>query len=282
MLRRGIAVLLAFILVSVVFPIAVHASAKPLYKDSVAVLMYHHIHDQNKSSSTIETKLFREQLMYLKKRGFHFISMREFRQYMNGAKVPPNAVLVTFDDGYESFYTHVYPILKEFNIPAVNFYITKHLKGAYPNGVPHMRQHHLAYLKNNQLGNEVQCHTHNMHHKQNRKSVVVRQLAVSATERESRQSYHQRLITDTSTCIKLLSPYNNNPIDSLSYPFGQYSAEASRFMRMSGIRYAFTIEPGLAVRSAHTMFIPRINAGNPAITPAMLVNKIAAQVTRRN
>ncbi len=43
---------------------------------------------------------------------------------MEGATVPSNAVLVTFDDGYQSFYTAAYPILKSLRIPAVNFVIT--------------------------------------------------------------------------------------------------------------------------------------------------------------
>ncbi len=33
--------------------------------------------------------------------------------------LPPKAVLLTFDDGYRSFYTHVYPLLRAFDYPAV-------------------------------------------------------------------------------------------------------------------------------------------------------------------
>ena len=33
--------------------------------------------------------------------------------------LPPRAVLLTFDDGYRSFYTHVYPLLMAFKYPAV-------------------------------------------------------------------------------------------------------------------------------------------------------------------
>ena len=33
--------------------------------------------------------------------------------------LPEKAVLLTFDDGYESFYTRVFPILKAFRFPAV-------------------------------------------------------------------------------------------------------------------------------------------------------------------
>ncbi len=33
--------------------------------------------------------------------------------------LPPKAVLLTFDDGYLSFYTRVYPLLRAFNYPAV-------------------------------------------------------------------------------------------------------------------------------------------------------------------
>src|SRR4051794_5553072 len=72
-----------------------------VYKDQLAVLMYHHIYDQDTSSSTITTKLFRDQLTLLKTKGYQFISLQQMKKFLDGAAIPEKAVLVTFDDGYE-------------------------------------------------------------------------------------------------------------------------------------------------------------------------------------
>ncbi len=39
---------------------------------------------------------------------------------MTGKKtLPPKAVLLSFDDGYSSFYTRVWPLLQAWNVPAL-------------------------------------------------------------------------------------------------------------------------------------------------------------------
>lgn len=102
----GTMLLLAIIGISLIFsPLLAKRSEGIYYQDQVAVLMYHHIHDKDQSSSTITTKLFQDQMQMLTDKGYHFISLPEFRNFMQGSTVPDNAVLITFDDGYQSFYT---------------------------------------------------------------------------------------------------------------------------------------------------------------------------------
>lgn len=49
--------------------------------------------------------------------------------YKNGAFFPPETrapcVVITFDDGYRDNYTHAYPILKQYNVPAILFVTTQ-------------------------------------------------------------------------------------------------------------------------------------------------------------
>ena len=116
--RIAISILVSLIgLTLLLTPLQAERSETIYYQDQVAVLMYHHIHDKDTSSSTITSSLFQNQLESLLSKGYHFISLDEFKMYMAGATVPSNAVLVTFDDGYQSFFTAAYPILKSLRSP---------------------------------------------------------------------------------------------------------------------------------------------------------------------
>lgn len=68
---------------------------------------------------------FIEQLEYFKTHGFTFISPQDLLAAAAGrTKLPNQAVLLTFDDAYESFYTFVYPVLQLYKIPAVLSVVT--------------------------------------------------------------------------------------------------------------------------------------------------------------
>ncbi|WP_019422062.1 polysaccharide deacetylase family protein [Paenibacillus sp. OSY-SE] len=246
------------------------APKQPIYTDSVAVLMYHHVHETDRSSGTIKTSLFRAQLSYLKQRGYHFISLEEFRQYINGGKVPPNAVLVTFDDGYESFYWNAFPILQELHVPAVNFYVTRRMFYSGGLHVPPMKRDQIKNMLNTVPRIDIQFHTHNMHKKVNGRAVLAYRLPLPHGRMESRGMYRKRVLDDTLICRKQLKSLQVRPVDSFAYPYGKYSKDAKSAIYEAGIRYAFTIRPGIMTRHANRMTIPRINAGNPSITPQKL------------
>lgn len=69
----------------------------------------------------ISANLFREQLNYLRKKGYTSIDPL---QLLKPESLPEKPVLITFDDGYEGVYTHAYPILKEFEFKATLFLIS--------------------------------------------------------------------------------------------------------------------------------------------------------------
>lgn len=60
-----------------------------------------------------------EQIQWLKKNAYSIISVQDVFDAAAGKKtIPDKAVLLTFDDGYLSFYTRVFPLLKKYRIPA--------------------------------------------------------------------------------------------------------------------------------------------------------------------
>ena len=57
------------------------------------------------------------------------ISLADLRRAFRGKKLPPNPVLVTFDDGYADVQAHAVPILRRAGVPATCFVAT-----AFPDG----------------------------------------------------------------------------------------------------------------------------------------------------
>ncbi|MFD0870161.1 MULTISPECIES: polysaccharide deacetylase family protein [Paenibacillus] len=250
-----------------------------MYREQVAVIMYHHVDDTIQSSGTITVDLFQRQLTYLQQQGYQFITLDQFKQYLAGGPVPDNAVLVTFDDGYESFYSNAYPVLSQLNIPAVNFAITKDTLNPQASYIPAMSQQQIAEMITAAPGRiEVQCHTHALHDKVDGQALLTARLDLDSGKRESEEDYRQRIMADTRTCRSVLEQVNPSPIDSLAYPFGIYDRDAAEALQSAGIEYAFTIAPGMATRQTDRLAIPRINAGGPYISPAKLHKSIQNQI----
>lgn len=96
---------------------------KALRKDNVILSIY--AHDQ-------KAKPFEEIVVWLIGKGYRFIKPNELYEYLTGKKkINEHLVWLSFDDGWRSNYTDVFPILKKYNIPATIFIATKGIKDGY-------------------------------------------------------------------------------------------------------------------------------------------------------
>ncbi|WP_426449423.1 polysaccharide deacetylase family protein [Paenibacillus sp. S-38] len=243
------------------------------YRDQVAVLMYHHVHDTDHSASTVSTALFREQLSYLLSRGYHFISLGDFKQFLAGGPVPDKAVLVTFDDGYKSFHDFAYPILRELQVPAVNFIITKDLDTPLAPSIPALSPEEIQAMMREMPGLiDAQCHTNALHFKEGKYAGLTGRLPLQGGRTETAEEAEQRVRQDSEACAhKLDGLYGRDGAgDTFAYPYGIYTQRTQEIISAAGFRYAFTIVGEMATRYSDPLAIPRINAGNPAIDPRRL------------
>ncbi len=275
LLRTGILVIISFTLV--LFTMNLFKSDMN-YKDQIAVLMYHHIYDHETSSGTITTKLFREQLTLLKNKGYQFITLQHMREFLKGSPIPDKAVLITFDDGYESFYDNAFPILQEMAIPAVNFIITGSLEHPQKDIPPKMSREQIKTMLLDSSLIEIQCHTDGLHNKNTKGKALLVGHLTAAGKAETDEQYNKRIISDTQACSSKLSALTAEPIDALAYPYGIYSGEAIQNIQAAGIQYAFTILTKMTTRQVNHLVIPRINAGSPNITPEGLENSIQRSI----
>lgn len=92
-------------------------------QQSLIILSYHEIIEPKQAYSpayAVSPTSLAQQLEWLKGEGYHFVSMSDVLADRSGKRaLPAKPVLLTFDDGYESFYTQAYPLLKKYNAPAV-------------------------------------------------------------------------------------------------------------------------------------------------------------------
>lgn len=89
---------------------------------SFLALSYHDVADAEPDQAFVGIRTSRlvTQLSWLQMNGYVAITVDQLLAARGGgAPLPEKSVLLTFDDGYASFYTHVLPVLKAFRFPAV-------------------------------------------------------------------------------------------------------------------------------------------------------------------
>ena len=85
-------------------------------------LSYHEVLADNEpmTPTAVRASDLARQFAWLQANGFHPVSVDQIlAARAGGPPLPPQAILLTFDDGFLDFYTRAFPLLKLFNYPAV-------------------------------------------------------------------------------------------------------------------------------------------------------------------
>jgi peptidoglycan/xylan/chitin deacetylase (PgdA/CDA1 family) len=99
----------------------------PAYSGGVALLVYHGIGSgtDGEGGLTASPERFAEQLAMMKAAGMHTVTAREVAAAMQGKGVlPPNAVMISFDDGRTDAMMFADPLLEQAGMRATMFVIT--------------------------------------------------------------------------------------------------------------------------------------------------------------
>ncbi|HHV61949.1 MAG TPA: polysaccharide deacetylase family protein [Firmicutes bacterium] len=257
----------------------------PRYHDCVVVLMYHQIGFQHQRRGVIPPQLFDAHMLYLKKMGFSPVSHDTFANFLDGrGKVPNNAVLITFDDGYESFYRYAYPILKKYRFPAINFVIvgdTGNTSHSMNMKTPHLSWDEMKEMEKSGLV-ALESHTYGSHyyapvdrfgHK--RPALVARLYDAGLGRRESKDEYETRVWCDLWLSKHLLEENLHARVTSLCFPYGAYNSTVIRLARDIGYRYFYTIRSGANRPGRGAALVRRISAGDSYVTIPELNRRIS-------
>lgn len=121
-------------LLNFLFATGLIRAGRGLWARSLTVINYHRIDDPYrkgfdsfKPNVSATPHNFDRQMDYLAK-WFNVVSLKEIVAWLDGHQsLPPYAALITFDDGYLDNYTAAFPILRQYNFPALIFLATGHI-----------------------------------------------------------------------------------------------------------------------------------------------------------
>ncbi len=242
------------------------------------VLCYHNISDdplKDPEKYTVSTEALAQQFSWLKEHGYKVISVDDL--IAARAKIrplPAKAIMLTFDDGYRSFYTHVFPLLKEFKYPAVLALVGSWLelkpgeKAEYE-GQNYTRETFLDVAQIQEIASsglvEIASHTYDLHHgilanPQGNLLPAVVSRAYDPKEQtyEMDAEYSTRIRSDLTRNTKFITRLTGKRPRVMVWPYGEFNMEAVHIARSLGMPIAFALDGGINLANTPLWKINRI------------------------
>lgn len=229
---------------------------------NLAVLAYHEVTSEKDSlipNYAVTTQEFERHLAWLKKNGYHFININQLLAAQKGqTALSPKSVLLTFDDGYESFYQHVYPILKQQNIPALLAVVGAWLEPqtnqkVHFGDVEVARQKMLTWdqLKTMQKSGlvEVASHSYNLHQGivgnpqgNTEPAATTRLYSPTHQNYESDRDYALRIQRDFKKNAQLFKQHGIAEPRVMVWPYGRYNQQTVNIAQQQGMSLSFSLD----------------------------------------
>ncbi|GMA63165.1 polysaccharide deacetylase family protein [Alicyclobacillus fastidiosus] len=178
----------------------------------VPILEYHQADYIPGNSLGLRSEQFLKEAQWLSDHGYHTINFGQLYAAMyHGYQLPKKPILITFDDGYESVYRNIFPILKKFNQQATVFMISNYvgLHGKWPM----LTKDELRIMENSGL---VDVESHSATHSD----------LATASGREA----HREIIQSSHDLEKI----TGHPIRFFCYPSGRYNSTTVKVLKENG------------------------------------------------
>lgn len=209
------------------------------------ILMYHHLSENpaKLSDYTISPAQFESDLKEIKRLGYTPISIGQLYDYYDGkADLPEKSVMITFDDGYYSVYVYAYPLLKQYEMPAVCFilgyYTQMYSDGERQNvNYAHMTWKQLSEMQQSGLIT-FGSHSYNLHKLRGEG----KRYGISINAGESEAGYCDAVLEDLGTLSDAMAQNLGYRPDTFAYPFGAICKQSYAVLQKMGFRFAFTCE----------------------------------------
>ncbi|NTU46388.1 polysaccharide deacetylase family protein [Candidatus Roizmanbacteria bacterium] len=223
------------------------SSTESQIKFKLPILMYHYVEaygdpkDVVRRGLTVNPETFEQELKRLVEGGYTMYFAKDMNDMLSGETQPiAKGMVLTFDDGYEDFYTVVFPLLKKYHVKATVYVIYNYIdrKGF-------LTEREIQELINSGLV-EIGCHTFDHAYLKNMQYEAARHQII-----ESKAKFEERF---------------GIVVETFAYPFGAYDNNAVQLAKEAGYKLAVSVVPGAIHGADSRFYLTRIRPGifNPA------------------
>lgn len=247
------------------------------------VIAYHDVRDEvagdfDPDQYAVSTRHLIEQFTWLRDHGFQPVSIDQILAARQGRQpLADKAVLLTFDDGLASVYTHVFPLLKLFEYPAVVSIVTSWIE---MEGVIEYADRQLGpgdFLNWGQIlemqGSglvEIASHSHDLHkgirgNPQGNLQPAAVTRAHDGAGYESEDAYLRRIGADVALSVATITDATGLPPRVITWPYGAYNEAAASVAAEHGMRISLTVDLHSASRGQVVKLGRYLSTANPTL-----------------
>lgn len=237
----------------------VERAAIELKENQFVTLTFHDVRDDVENQTdrdmyAISTKNLAQYLAWIKKEGWKPIRLEDVWAARQKQQIlPERAVLLTFDDGALSSYSKVYPLLKQYNIPAVFAIPTSWINGNTQAGYEAYGQGNLMnwnQMREMQKSGLVEfvSHSNDLHkgiqanpQKNMEPAAIVREYFPQQNRYETDAEYKTRVVDDLKKSKQVLDHELGIDTKAIFWPYGAVTPEAEEFAKQAGLPMSFSL-----------------------------------------
>ncbi|MFA5099399.1 MAG: polysaccharide deacetylase family protein [Candidatus Omnitrophota bacterium] len=224
----GIVLVGGFVRKQYVLPIAMYHSVQPVVPEGNRLI--------------VSVKAFDRQMQFLKKNKYTVLSLEQAAVLISGKKkMPPRAIVLTFDDGYADNYEYAFPILKKYGLPATIFLVVNDI------GKPDkLNREQIRQMQDSGL---ISFGSHSMNHP----------FLECITD-------NVELVKEINGSKSELESLLGRTVATFSYPCGRLNKDVRQRVVNAGYRSAVATNPGKTISNDDVFALKRLriseNAGN--------------------
>lgn len=262
-----------------------------LPKNHTVSLTFHDVRDDvlkegDRDIYAIQTNNLAQFLDWLSQSDWKPIRLKDIEEARKqGKELPHNSILLTFDDGALSSYSRVFPLLKQYKIPAVFALPTSWLNGNIKAGYEAYGQGNLvnwAQVREMQASGlaEFASHSDDLHHgvlanpQGNEQPAATSYAYLKSQSRyETDAEYQQRILQDLKKSYAVLKKEVGVNPKAIIWPYGAVNEQLEKLAQQAGFQFSFSLGRDGMNRVSDSTFKRSLVIDNPTaeqLTEGML------------